>query len=46
MCHLHVNCTPIDVNVSLCQQMLVKGILPVFVSNTIHITSHKNVYLS
>ena len=26
--------------------MLAKGILPIFVSNTIHITSRKNVYLS
>ena len=26
--------------------MLAKGILPIFVSNTIHITSHKNIYLS
>ena len=26
--------------------MLAKGILPIFVSNTLQITSHKNVYLS
>ena len=26
--------------------MLAKGILPIPVSNTIHIASHKNVYLS